>query len=56
MHMDLSHKLLQQWELTMHVTGVPTDGMDNGMYRWRHHCVLDSFVLSFQNLKNRHGS
>jgi len=31
-------------------TGMPSGGMDygmdNGMYSWWHHCVLDSFVPS----------
>jgi len=40
-------------------TGVPRVelidyGMDNGMYSWWHHCVLDSFIPSFQISKNRH--
>jgi len=39
-------------------TGAPSSGMDygmdNGMYSWWHHCVLDSFIPSFQISKNRH--
>jgi len=29
-----------------------SDGMDNGMYSWWHHCVLDSFIPSSEISKN----
>jgi len=44
--------------LTGKWTGAPSGGMDYGMdkeiYSWWHHCVLDSFIPSFQISKNRH--
>ena len=44
---------MYRYHLTGEWTGVPSVGMhygmDNGMYNWWHHCVLDSFVSSYRS-------
>jgi len=56
--LSCSSKVIYRYHLTGKWTGTPGGRMDNridnGMYSWWHHCVLDSFIPSFKILKNRH--
>ena len=56
--LSCSSNIIYEYHLKGKWTGAPSSGMDygkdNGMYSWWHHCVLDSFVSSFQISKSRH--
>jgi len=56
--LSCSSNVIYGYHLTGKRAGAPSGGMDygmdNGMYSWWHHSVLNPFVPSFQISKNRH--